>query len=366
VLTFEELLEKWDGETVIVHRDGPSGAWIFVCLHSTRLGPAGGGTRMNVYGTPAEALQDAMRLSAAMTRKLAVAGLPFGGGKAVLAVPESPSADERRALFLRYGDLVASLGGSFVTSSDMNTGEADMDVIGERTEHVFGRSVEAGGSGSPAPPTAVGVYHGIRASLAHAFGSDDLEGRTVLVQGAGGVGSSLADHLGKAGASVLVADIDVERAEAVAARVAGEALPADQLFETDCDVYAPCAVGGVLSVETVPRLRCRIVAGSANNQLAEPEAAELLRARRILYAPDYVINAGGAIAIVALEQLGWDRSELDAALARIGETLRQIYERADAEGISTAAAADALAEERLSAHGPVAGSSGNRPPPRRP
>ena len=349
VLTFEEVLETWDGETVVVHRDRESGAWIFVCLHSTRLGPAGGGTRMKVYGTPAEALEDAMRLSGAMTRKLAIAGLPFGGGKAVIAVPEIPSGEQRRALFLRYADLVASLGGTFRTSSDMNTGEADMDVIGERTEYVFGRSVAAGGSGSPAPPTAVGVYHGIRASLSHAFGSDDLEGRTVVVQGAGGVGSPLADHLANAGASVLVADIDPGHAHAVATRVGGAVLPADQLFETDCDVFAPCAVGGILSVDTVPRLRCRIVAGSANNQLTEPEAADLLHARGILYAPDYVINAGGAIAIVGLEQLGWSESELDTALARIGETLRQIYERADARGISTAAAADLLAEERLKA-----------------
>jgi leucine dehydrogenase len=346
-LMFEELLETWDGETVVVHRDRESGSWIFVCLHSTRLGPAGGGTRMKVYGTPAEALQDAMGLSAAMTRKLAVAGLPFGGGKAVIAVPEIPSGEQRRELSLRYADLVASLGGTFWTSSDMNTGETDMDVIGERTEYVFGRSVEAGGSGSPAPPTAVGVYHGIRASLSHALGSADLEGRIVIVQGAGGVGSPLADRLAKAGASVLVADIDPGRADAVAAQVGGAALPADQLFETECDVYAPCAVGGVLSVETVPQLRCRIVAGSANNQLAEPEAAEMLHARGILYAPDYVINVGGAIAIIGLEQLGWSKSELDGALARIGETLRQIYERADSRGISPAAAADVLVEEQL-------------------
>ena len=349
MLTFEEVLEAWDGESVVIHRDRESGGWIFVCLHSTRLGPAGGGTRMKVYGGPAEALEDAMRLSAAMTRKLAIVGLPFGGGKGVIAVPEIPSGEQRRGLFLRYADLVASLGGTFRTSSDLNTGEADMDVIGERTEYVFGRSVQAGGSGSPAPPTAVGVYHGIRASLTHAFGSDDLEGRIVVVQGAGGVGSSLTDHLANAGASVLIADIDPQRAQAVATRVGGAALPVDQLFETDCDVFAPCAVGGILSVETVPRLRCRIVAGSANNQLAGPEAGDLLHARGILYAPDYVINAGGAIAIVGLEQLGWGKSELDAALARIGETLGQIYQQADARGISTAAAADVLAEERLKA-----------------
>lgn len=344
---FEELVEAWDGETVVTRRDRESGAWIFICIHSTLLGPAGGGTRMKVYASPAEALEDAMRLSAAMTRKLAVAGLPFGGGKAVIAVPAIPSGEERRALFVRYGDLIASLGGTYRTSSDMNTGEADMDVIGERTEYVFGRSVEAGGSGNPAPPTAVGVYHGIRASLSHVFGSDGLDGRSVLVQGAGGVGSALADQLANAGASVLVADIDPARADAVAARVGGEVVAADEVFGAECHVYAPCAVGGVLSTDTVPRLRCRIVAGSANNQLAEPHAAEALRARGILYAPDYVINGGGAIALVGLEQLGWSRAELDAALAGIGETLRQIYEQADARGTSTATAADALAEERL-------------------
>jgi len=183
VAGFEELLEAWDGETAVIRHDGENDGWIFVCIHSTRRGPAGGGTRMNVYATPAEGLEDAMRLSAAMTRKLAVAGLPFGGGKAVIAVPEIPSGQRRRALLLRYGDLVASLGGTYRTSSDMNTGEADMDVIGERTQHVFGRSISAGGAGDPARPTAVGVFHGIRASLSQALGSDDLERLIVLVQG---------------------------------------------------------------------------------------------------------------------------------------------------------------------------------------
>ena len=345
--SFEDLFEDWDGETAVIRRDSESGAWIFVCLHSTRLGPAGGGTRMKVYATPAEALEDAMRLSAAMTRKLAIAGLPFGGGKAVLAVPSIPSGAQRRALLLRYGDLVASLGGTYRTSSDINTNEADMDVIGERTEYVFGRSRQAGGSGNPAAPTAVGVFHGIRASVEYALGSSDLDGRTVVVQGSGGVGSALAEHLAAAGASVMVADIDSERARKVAARVGGTAVETDEVSRIECDVYAPCAVGGVLSSETVEQLRCRIVAGSANNQLAEPEAAERLHARGILYAPDYVINGGGAIALVGLEQLGWSTAETNAALEQIGYTLRQIYERADAEKISTAAASDAVAEERL-------------------
>jgi len=347
VLTFDELLDTWDGETAVIRRDRESGAWIFICIHSTRRGPAGGGTRMKVYDTRSEAFHDALRLSAAMTRKLSIAGLPFGGGKAVIAVPEIPSGDERRALFLRYADLIESLGGTYRTSSDMNTGEADMDVIGERTGYVFGRSVAAGGSGSPAPPTAVGVCHGIRASLRHVSGSDDLTGRIVVVQGAGGVGSPLADLLASAGASVIVTDLDPDRAAAVAGRVGGTVLPPDRLHDVDCEVYAPCAVGGTLSVETVPQLRCRIVAGSANNQLAEPEAADLLNARDILYAPDYVINGGGAISLVGVEQLGWTGAEVDEALSGIGDTLRQIYERADAAGTSTSAAADVLADERL-------------------
>ena len=220
-------------------------------------------------------------------------------------------------------------------------------MIGERTEYVFGRSRQAGGSGNPAAPTAVGVFHGIRSSVEYALGSPDLEGRTVLVQGGGGVGSALAEHLAAAGASVFVADIDSERAGEVAARVGGTAVDTDHVSHIECDVYAPCAVGGVLSRKTVERLRCRIVAGSANNQLAEPEAAEILRAREILYAPDYVINGGGAIALVGLEQLGWSSAKLDAALEQIGNTLRQIYQRADAEEISTAAASDAVADERL-------------------
>ena len=197
VPTFEELLDGWDGETAVVHVDRELRGWIFICLHSTRLGPAGGGTRLKVYDAPAEGLEDAMRLSGAMTRKFAVAGLPFGGGKAVIAVPELPSGAPRRELFLRYGELVDSLGGTFRTSLDMNTGVPDLDVIGERTEYVFGKSVEAGGSGSPAPPTAMGVFHGIRASLGHAFGSDDPAGRTVAIQGAGGVGAPLAEYAGR-------------------------------------------------------------------------------------------------------------------------------------------------------------------------
>jgi leucine dehydrogenase len=344
---FQQLLDTWDGETAVIRRDRETGGWIFICIHSTRRGPAGGGTRMKVYSTPAEGLNDAMRLSAAMSRKLAVAGLPFGGGKAVIAVPEIPSGQPRRELLLRYGDLVDSLGGTYCTSSDMNTDEADLDVVWERTKYVFGRSVATGGSGSPARPTAVGVFHGIRASVAHLDGSDELEGRRILVQGAGGVGSQLADHLANAGASILVADLDQARAQAVASRVNGDVIHPDEVLQTEADVYAPCAVGGTLDMNSASQLRCAVVAGSANNQLAQPEAAEILSQRGILYAPDYVINAGGAIGVAGTEQLGWSEDQVNAALERIGETLREVYRRSIDQGISTAAAAEAIAEERL-------------------
>jgi leucine dehydrogenase len=347
VATFEDLLEEWDGEQAVIRRDRESGGWIFICMHSTQLGAAAGGTRLKVYDAPADGLRDAMRLSAGMTAKLAVADLGLGGGKAVLAMPEIPHGDERRALLHRYGDIVASLGGSFITSSDVGTGESDMDVIADRTEHVFGRSVAKGGAGDPGPFTAVGVFHGIKASLAHVRGSDDLSARTVLVQGVGSVGAALAERLGRDGAVVLVADVDAERARTIASSVGGSAVDAGQAIATECDVYAPCALGATLSAESVPQLNCDIVAGSANNQLAQPEAADLLRAAGILYAPDYVINAGGAIAINFLELHGRSQADVDAALIRIGDTLRKIYVRADTEGITTAAAADALAASRL-------------------
>jgi leucine dehydrogenase len=347
VSNFEELLNGWDGETAVIHRDRETGGWMFVCVHSTRLGPSGGGTRLRTYDTPAAGLADAMRLSGAMTRKLAVAGLPFGGGKGVIAVPELPSGQRRRELFLRYGELVGSLGGTYRTSSDMNTGEADMDVIGERTPYVLGRSAAAGGSGDPAPPTAVGVFHGIRASLAHVFGSDDPSDRTVLIQGAGGVGSALADHLAAAGATVLIADVDPCRAQTVAARAGGRTVAPELVAETECDVFSPCAVGGVLDSETTARLRCRIIAGSANNQLASPDVAEAIHARGILYAPDYVVNGGGVIGVIGIEELGWSALQLDAALAEIGDRLTEIYRRSEAGGLSTVAVADEMVAERL-------------------
>jgi leucine dehydrogenase len=346
-MLFEDLLRDWGGEQVLIKLDAPTATWMFVCMHSTRLGPAIGGTRLKVYPTAADGLADAMRLSAGMTRKTAIAELPYGGGKAVLAVPAVPHGEERRSLLLRYAEVVDSLGGSFLTGHDINTSEADVDLIAERTPHVFTRSPERGGSGNASPATALGVLHGIRASVRHAFGSDSLAERVVLVQGVGEVGARVAELLSDEGATVLVSDLAEERVRELVARVGVRAVRPNDVIGVECDVFAPCAVGGVLNEETIPRLRCRVVAGAANNQLTRPEDAELLRAAGILYAPDYVINAGGVLRAVGLETLGWDETTLAARLEQIGETLATIFERADADGVSTELVAARIADERL-------------------
>ena len=344
---FEDLIQDWDGEEVVVRFDAPADAWMFVCVHSTVRGPSSGGTRMKVYPTPTDALRDGLRLSEAMTRKNAVAGLPMGGGKGILAVSEVPRGEARRGLLLRYGDLVASLGGTYVTACDMNTTAEDMDVVAERCPYTLGRTVEAGGSGGSGPSTAVGVFHGIRASVAHAFGSEDLGGRSVLVQGLGAVGGTLVQLLAEAGAGLLVSDVDPDRAGAAADRFGAKVVDPDQVVGTECDVFSPCATGRILSAQTIPRLRCRVVAGAANNQLVTGEYGERLGQAGIVYAPDYVVNAGGIIRLVGLERLGWSEQQLDERLAGIGDTLTEVYAIAEAEGISTEAASGRIVERRL-------------------
>jgi glutamate dehydrogenase/leucine dehydrogenase len=304
---------------------------------------------MKRYEAPHDALRDGLRLSSAMTRKNAVAGLPLGGGKAVLAVPEIPQGERRRAVLLRYGELIESLGGTYVTACDMNTSERDMDVVAERTGHLMGRSVERGGSGTSAPSTAVGVFHGIRAAVAHAFGSDELAGRSVLIQGVGAVGSVLAGLLAEAGARPLVTDVDEARAVEVAAEYRAERVAVDRAISTECDVFSPCATGGVLDASSIPELHCRIVAGAANNQLGAPEDARRLAERGIVYAPDFIVNAGGIIHLASLELLGEDEARRDERLRGIADTLRECLAIAAAEGVTTAEAAERMVAERLAA-----------------
>jgi leucine dehydrogenase len=337
---FEDLLAGWDGEHAVVRFDPESGVWMFVCVHSTTRGPAGGGTRMRVYRAPVEGLADAMRLSGAMTRKMAAADMPRGGGKGVLAVPELPEGEARKRLLRRYGELVASLGGSYRTAGDMNISPEDLDVVAETCPWVYGTTSRGGNSGRG---TARGGLHAIRATVEHLFGSPDLSGRSVLVQGAGAVGSILSRELAEAGARVLVSDVQEERASATGY----ETVAPDRVVETEVDVYSPCAVGGTLSAESIPRLACRAIAGCANNQLAEPADAERLHDRGILYAPDYVVNAGGIIQLIGLEDEGWGETQLEERLAGIGDTLRTLFAEANESGITPAEAAERLVSRRL-------------------
>lgn len=345
--SIEELIAEWDGEAVVSHYDRDHGTWMFVAVHSTRLGPACGGTRMRIYPTPSDALQDVLRLAEGMTLKCAAAGLPTGGGKAVLAVPELPTGARRHDLLLRYGRLVNRLRGTYRTGPDMNTTGEDMDVLGVVTEYAFGRSPGNGGRGTSAPDTALGVWYGIKASCDYAFGSPDITGRTVLVQGAGGVGGALVDLLVQDGAKVMVADVDARRVRRLQEKYGVVVVDPTEVIGVECDVYAPCATGSVLTAQTVPALRCRVVAGAANNQLGTPEDAERLRAAGILYAPDFVINSGGALHLIGLELCGWDDDTLATRLEGIGSTLTEIYRHAEAENITTHAAAEAVVRARL-------------------
>lgn len=336
---FEQLLKGWDGEQVAVRYAPDLDAWMFIGVHSTVRGPTGGGTRMRVYDAPEDGLADVLKLSAAMTRKFAVCDVPRGGGKAVLAVPELPTGDARVALLHRFGEFITSLGGLYSCAPDMNTSERDMDVIAERSPYVFCKTVEQGGSGSTSPATAKGVFHGIEASVRHVFGSD-LAGKRVLVQGMGSVGALLAGHLDAAGADLYVSDLDAARLTLGTPVAPGEAL------RFECDVLAPCAAGGVINAVSIDELRCRIIAGAANNQLAIPSLADRLHERGILYAPDYVINAGGVLHGAGLESLHWTPEQVDERLEGIGALLLELYDDGDGSPVH---AADRLVERRLRA-----------------
>jgi len=343
-----EVLSDWDGENALISYDARTGSHLFIALHSRRLGPAAGGTRLRTYPTPADALRDATLLARAMTYKMAVAGLPMGGGKSVLAVPGELSPEDRRHLLLRHAHNVETLHGSYSTGPDVGTSSEDMDVLHEHTTYAFGRSPARGGSGSSAPDTAVGVFHGISAAVAHVNGSATLAGVHVLVQGCGAVGEPLVGMLVEAGARVTVSDVVPERVEALQIKY-GVAVSAPDDIDIDIDVYAPCAFGQVVGAATIPRLRCRVIAGAANNVLVDASDGERLQEAGILYAPDFVINAGGAVHLIGYEGLGWSTEQVDAGLRGIGTTLAQIFRDADSQGVSTERAAELLAEARLAA-----------------
>ena len=346
-------MKGWDGESLVTRRDAETNAWMFVALHSSRLGPSTGGTRMIPYHDLASARRDAMRLSEGMTYKWAAAGFPRGGGKGVIAAPPGLDGRARAGLLRRYGQLVKDLGGRFWTGADAGTSAADMDVISETGQpYVFSRTEANGGAGGSGPWTALGLFASLRAVAERLFGEPSLAGRRVLVQGAGSVGRPLIERLAAAGAQVSFSDIEPEAARLLESGGVGAAyVPPERLFDSPCDVFAPCALGAVLNADTIPRLRCRAVVGAANNQLAEPEDAERLRAAGVLYAPDFVVNAGGAIAITGIEALGWSREKAEREVEGIAGTLSGILDLAERDGITTEAAARRIAAKRLGTAG---------------
>jgi glutamate dehydrogenase/leucine dehydrogenase len=295
------------------------------------------------------ALADALKLAEGMTYKYAVPGMPRGGGKAVISTPPDLEPERRAGLLRRYGELLHRLGGYFQTGPDVGTSPEDMDIIAETgAPHVFCRTPAAGGAGSSGPLTALGVFTGIEVACEHVFGSPSLAGRHVLVQGLGSVGEKLVDHLRLAGARVAFSEVDDRLVNRYGEDPGVEFIPPDLVYAEPCDVYSPCALGGVLNDDTIPRLNCRIVAGGANNQLARPEAIEALRERGILYLPDYVVNVGGAMGITGMEALGWTQDEAEKQVeAGVRDALRRILELADTDDISTEAAARRIAEKHL-------------------
>lgn len=348
-MSLESLLSRWDGEEVAIRFDRPTRSWIVIAIHSARDGTAAGGTRMKCYPDLTAAVGDALRLSEAMTAKFTLADFDWGGGKAVIAVPPDLTASARNDLLRRYGRLIGQMGGLFRTGPDVGTSAADMDVIAETgAPYVFGRSPEAGGSGDSGPATALGVFHSIRVVATRLFGSDSLQGKTVLVQGLGHVGRPLAASLLEAGARVLVSDLDEETVRQVRQHIGVEAVNPESVYHTRCDIFSPCALGGILNRRTIPHLRCHGVVGAANNQLETPEDAVRLQERDILYAPDFVVNLGAVVALVGIEGRGWS---VDQAEQRITETvirtLSDIFELSEAEGITTVAAANRIVADRL-------------------
>jgi len=335
-----------DYERVARAEDAASGLRAYISVHSTRLGPSLGGMRLWPYATDDAALEDVLRLSRAMTYKSAVAGTGLGGGKAVIVADPK---DKSEALFEAMGRFVDDFDGAYITAEDVNVGIPDLRGVRRSTSHVTGLSVEEGGGGNPRAATALGCFLGVGAALLEATGSAELAGRTVAVQGLGSVGYGLAEHLRRAGASLVVADVNPERLAGATAELGAEIVSPEDVYDVECDILAPCALGGVLNDETIPRLRCAVVAGAANNQLLDEQRhGEMLRERGITYAPDYVINAGGVINISCeLRPGGYDAELAERRVQEVPKTLARVFARAREHGMTTHAAAQELAETAL-------------------
>ena len=329
-------------ERVLFGSDDAAGYRGIIAIHSTALGPAVGGTRYWSYKTEDDALTDALRLARGMTYKNALAGLPFGGGKSIIL--RDGNAQDREQLFRAHGRMVNSLEGKYFTAEDVGTSPADMEYILKESQYVGGLQ---GRSGDPSPHTARGVFRAMQAAAKHKWGSDDLAGKTVAIQGCGHVGYFLAGELARVGAKLIVADVDAAKVKRMVDDHGATAVAPEEIYSAEADIFAPCALGGVLNDQTIPHLKAKLVAGAANNQLLEPRHGDLLQQRGVLYAPDYAANAGGVINGCCREMLGWDVPKTLAKTDAIYDTLLTIFAMAEREKIPTYQAADRLAEERF-------------------
>lgn len=339
-----DVLQSEDYEQIVFCQDQTSGLKAIIAIHDTTLGPALGGLRMWNYESEQEALTDVLRLAKGMTYKNAAAGLNLGGGKAVII--GNAKTDKSEALFRAFGRYVQSLSGRYITAEDVNTTVADMDFIHMETDYVTGVSPAFGSSGNPSPVTAYGVYRGMKAAAKWKFGTDSLAGKTVAVQGVGNVAYNLCRHLHEEGAHLIVTDINEEALKRAEADFGATVVKPDEIYAVECDIFAPCALGAVINDKTIPQLKAQIVAGAANNQLAEDRHGDVLDENGILYAPDFVINAGGVIN-VADELEGYNRERAMKKVELIYDNMMRVFEIAERDGVPTHVAADKMAEERI-------------------
>ena len=338
-------------EQVVFCQDNATGLKAIIAIHNTALGPALGGTRMWKYNNETEAIRDVLRLSRGMTYKAAISGLNLGGGKAVIIGDSRTEKSE--ALMRRFGKFVNSLGGKYITAEDVGIGTKDMEYVYMETKHVTGIPESMGGSGDPSPVTAYGVYMGMKASAKERFGNDSLSGKKVLVQGVGHVGEHLVKYLVKEGAKVFINDIMEDRLKAIATETKAEVVMGDSIFDLDIDIYAPCALGATLNDNTLSRLKCSIISGAANNQLEdENKHGKIVMDKGLIYAPDFLINAGGLINVYS-ELNGTNKEEAFRKAGNIYNTTLDIFKLAKAEGIPTVNAAKRLAEKRVAEVGAI-------------
>jgi leucine dehydrogenase len=340
--------ESFSGhEQVVFCYDKASGLKAIIAIHDTTLGPSLGGTRMWPYKSEAEAIKDVLRLSRGMTYKAAISGLKLGGGKAVI-IGDSRK-DKTQAMFEKYGEFIESLNGRYITAEDVGTSTQDMVYIRKNTTHVTGLPESMGGSGDPSPVTAYGVYMGMKAAAKERWGNDSLSGKKIIVQGVGHVGENLVRMTTEEGAKVYICDINQDALNSVASKYKAEIIDKAFVYDADVDIYAPCALGATLNTENIEKLKCSIVAGAANNQLADESIhGKMIGDRGILYAPDFLINAGGLINVYS-EINGYDREKSLEQAREIYKTTLEIFRKAKQENLTTVTAAKKIAEERLAA-----------------